>query len=347
MTVTIQSIGREQWQKLAPTFYDNNYRQLWDFGVACAHRVGAMSEHVAIFDKDQVIGLADVRIKTIPFTGKGIAYINGGPLVRSDPEGDPRVLKTVLSELVSEFVNRRKLVLRIQPPLGTDLGHAQQKIVFEELGFLIMAEGRIYRTIVLDLSSPLDCLRKQLDQKWRNCLNNAEKRGLSIKTGSDDSFFVDFIQLFDGMINRKDFDVDLVPGFYRQVQHDLPDNDKFKVTIVYENDQPITGHVCSILGDTCMYLLGASNESGLKNKASYLVQWSVVQKAKQMGCRIYDLGGIDPEGNPGVYHFKKGMGGADVTIPGPYEIYPSTWSKFVVSMSERVYRRIKKMRKSQ
>ncbi len=345
MTIKIQSIRREEWQQYAPTFHDYNYRQLWDFGVACAHRVGATSEHVAFCEHNQVIGLADVRLKTIPFSGTGIAYINGGPLVRSHPDGDPTILKAVLSELADDYVNRRKFVLRIQPSLGTDTWHSLQNTVFRDLGFSIRAGVKAYRTILLDLSSPLDDIRKQLDQKWRNCLNGSEKKGLVVTIGSDDSKFSEFMRLFDGMMSRKDFDVDLAPDFYRQVQNDMADHDKFKVAIVYGNDQPITGHISSILGDTCVYLLGASNEEGLKNKASYLVQWSVVQMAKQAGCRYYDLGGIDPDTNPGVYHFKKGMGGVDVTVPGPFAIYPTTWSKYVVTLFENLYRRYKMIRK--
>jgi lipid II:glycine glycyltransferase (peptidoglycan interpeptide bridge formation enzyme) len=32
---------------------------------------------------------------------------------------------------------------------------------------------------------------------------------------------------------------------------------------------------------------------------------------KQNGIRYYNLGGINPQTNPGVYHFKKGLSGED------------------------------------
>ncbi|HEY6445190.1 MAG TPA: hypothetical protein VIY53_01925, partial [Acidobacteriaceae bacterium] len=35
------------------------------------------------------------------------------------------------------------------------------------------------------------------------------------------------------------------------------------------------------------------------------------------GIRLYDLGGIDPKANPGVYHFKKGFSGLDITQIAP------------------------------
>jgi hypothetical protein len=42
-----------------------------------------------------------------------------------------------------------------------------------------------------------------------------------------------------------------------------------------------------------------------------------MQWLKENGVRWYDLGGIDPDQNPGVYHFKKGMSGLDVVHINP------------------------------
>ena len=43
----------------------------------------------------------------------------------------------------------------------------------------------------------------------------------------------------------------------------------------------------------------------------------------------YDLGGIDPDGNPGVYHFKKGLGGLHATMAGPFEMHPNVMKKIM------------------
>jgi len=347
MTTTIRPFNRDEWQRLAPTFMDYNYPHLWDFGVACARRLGAHSEHMAVREGNDVIGLADVRVKETPIFRTGIAYINGGPLVRRNDQFETERLRGVLSGLVDEYVKRRKLVLRVQPPLGPSISMDRQKQVFLDIGFTAPAHLRHYRTVFLDISQPLEVIRKQFDQKWRNCLNNAEKRNLIIKTGTDDSIFSVFCRIYEELIDRKRFGVDLDANFHYQVQRLLSGDEQFLVSIVYENELPSAGHVASFLGDTCVYVLGASNDLGLKNKASYLVQWSVIQKAKEKGCRFYDLCGIDPEKNPGGYQFKRGMGGVDVTVPGPFEIYPNSWSRSIVHFGERVYRLYGKARKSE
>src|SRR5262249_8598137 len=67
--------------------------------------------------------------------------------------------------------------------------------------------------------------------------------------------------------------------------------------------------VVSAIGDTAIYLLGATSDDGLKLKGAYLLQWRAMQWLKERGCRWYELGGINPEENPGVYEFKSGFGG--------------------------------------
>lgn len=340
MTVTLQPIGREAWQQLALSFLDYNYRQLWHFGVACANRLKATSEHVAIYDGTELVGLADVRIKRIPFLKTGIAYINGGPMVRSSTNSEEgiRRLQVALAGLTETYVRQKKLVLRIQPNLGPDGWNDLQSSIFQDLGYAIGRQQRFYRTLVLDISQPLEDIRKQLNQKWRNCLNNAEKRNLTVRAGTDGTYFSVFINLYKELTHRKDFDVDLNPEFYLQVQKSLAEHERFLISIVYENEQPVAGHVSSILGDTCVYLLGATNDAGLKNKAAYLAQWSVIQTAKERGCWFYDLGGIDPDKNPGVYHFKKGLGGIDMTAPGPFELYPDSFRRIIVKGCEKAFK---------
>lgn len=349
MAITLRTVDRDTWQQLAPHFTDYNYRQLWEFGLACAKRLNATSEHVAIYDGEELLGLADVRIKAIPFTGTGVAYINGGPLVCNGQNGHNRCaqLEGVLKGLQEVYVKRRRLVLRVRPALGSACWNDLQSKTFLKMGCFYRTRQKPYRTFVLPLALQIGEIRKQLKQKWRNCLNNVEKRDLDVKFGTDESYFDDFHSLYRELTHRKEFDVDLNPEFYHQVQKSLPERERLLVCVVYENGEPVAGHVSSILGDTCVYLLGATSDAGLRNKAAYLAQWSVIQLAKARRCQFYDLGGIDPDSNPGVYHFKKGLGGVDVTAAGPFEIYPDRMREYTVRYAEKAYQLLKSTRKTQ
>jgi hypothetical protein len=337
----LKYLNRSAWQESAATFDDYNYRQVWEFGMACAERLGACSEHVAIVSGEDLLGLADVRIRRVPVVGSGIAYINGGPLVRRDGAAQSDRLRMCVQTLLHEYVERRGLVLRIQPALGEPSWNAAQNTVFDDLGFGPACSPAPYRTLVVAIDRPLGEVRRSLDQKWRNGLNRAERNGLTLRCGSEGLLFEEFCSLYRQLLDRKRFDVDLHADFYAAVQQNMDRNDRFMVSLADVAGHPVAGHVASILGDTCVYLLGASNDQGLTSKASYLLQWRTIEMAQERGCHFYDLGGIDPAGNPGVYHFKQGLKGMDVTAAGPYERQPRGLRRHIVRSAERMYRSVR------
>ncbi|MBP7051873.1 MAG: peptidoglycan bridge formation glycyltransferase FemA/FemB family protein [Phycisphaerae bacterium] len=345
MSGVLKPVDQTAWGALAPGFLDYNYRQMWDFGVACADRVGAVSEHVAVELEGEIIGLADVRVKRIPALGTGIAYINGGPLVRRNDDSNADRLALCLKSLIQEYAERRGMVLRVMSPVGEAKWDQTQAAVLSNVGFSPCEAVRPYRTFLLDIARPPEEIRRNMAQKWRNGLNQSEKRGLSIRTGTDPALLREFCDLFSRFIDRKGFTVDLTPPFYLAVQEKAPEADRFEINLAEVDGTVVAGHVASLLGDTSVYLLGASSDEGLKAKASYLLQWRAIQSARERGLRWYDLGGIDPEGNPGVYHFKSGLGGQDITAPGPVEYAASGFERAAVRGCERAYRLLRRVRR--
>jgi hypothetical protein len=346
MAEIIKTIDRTEWQRLALSFLDYNYRQLWDFGIACAKRLNATSQHVAVQENQEILGLADVRIKKIPVLGGGIAYVNGGPLVRRGKEDDCDRLRVCLNALVSEYVQKQGLILRIRTCLGPGSWNIKQNSVFEASGFSITQTIKPYRTFLLDLDRPLEDLRKDLSQKWRNNLKKAETRTEPIRCDHSVESFMRFSELYKEFRRKKQFDVDLDPVFYVEVQGLLAESERMRVALCEQEGSLISGHVSSLLGDTAVNLFRANTNAALSNRVSYRIQWDGVCYAHEQGCRWYDLGGIDPEGNPGVYSFKKGMGGEDVTVPGPFEYYPDGFRRLLVSSCEKAYKILRSLRKN-
>ena len=109
---------------------------------------------------------------------------------------------------------------------------------------------------------------------------------------------------------------------------------KLKIFIAYKNKTPISALIGTAMGNTGIYLLGATNEEGMKLKASYLLQWEMIKWLKQKDIIRYDLGGIDPINNPGVYEFKTGISKNEVHDLGTLEIVESRWLKMFVSFGE-------------
>ncbi len=336
----IQPVNRKEWDGLAHRFLDHSYQQIWAYAQALAERRHAECEHVAVAWDGELIGLASVRVRHLPVVGGGIAYVAGGPLTRLGRDDDIDRLAQCLAVLDAEYVQRRGLTLRILAPLGSPDWNARATDAFQRMNFAPTDRSRSYRTFLLDIDRPPDDVRAGFSKYWRRNLRRAEQRNFIIRTGTRPEFFEEIRGLYRRLRGRKQFRADLDAEFYASLQSQLGDDERFEALIVEHDRQPVAGLVMSMLGDTCVPLVMATDESGLRNYAAYSLQWHSIVMAQDRGLRYYDLGGIDAEGNAGVYNFKKGMRGVELCAPGPFESSPTGVIAAITSSAERIYKRL-------
>ena len=84
-----------------------------------------------------------------------------------------------------------------------------------------------------------------------------------------------------------------------------------------------------------MLLLAAANQEGLDLGGSYLTWYASVLLALKSGKEVYDLGGIDPVNNPGVYSFKSRMGGNELYHIGAYDACKNASVKVMWNISDK------------
>ena len=291
-----------------------------------------------------VVGIAQLRIVRPTPLKFGMAYLRWGPLweLRGQPL-DPEVPASMASAIEQEYVQRRKLLLRIIPNAFAGSSRAAtMQSAFS--GFTIEPLGKenTYRTIVLNLGPSLEDLRKNLDKKWRNQLTRSEKNDLIVVSGNGTAEYGAFCDMYRQMLRRKKFDTTVDVEEFAQMQQDLPERQRMYVLIAQSrNGVPVAGLVASAMGDSAIYLLGATSDDGLEAKGAYLLQWTLIKWLKQTGIEQYDLGGIDPEVNPGVYHFKKGFSGSDVCQLAPFVKSSSALSAGMVKAGLAMQRTLK------
>lgn len=327
-----------EWAEIGRHFLDHSIYQTWAFGEVSAADTGSRISRAIVREGGDVIGAAQVRIKKIPFLNTGLAYIYFGPMSRRRDSRDR--FSEVLSALREEFATRQGLGLRIvanrwkaAPDSGGDLAR--------EAGFTVAESIPAYRTILVELSGDSDTLRKNLAQKWRNGLNQAEKRGVVVEVRTDDDAMGEFERLYEQMWSRKQFETGVEVSSFGRLQRLLSDPEKLSIHMAYKDGAFVAGHVSSLLGDTCIYLLGASNDAGRECKASYALQWQAMTSAKNAGAGWYDVGGIDPVANPGVYHFKSGLGGVETVFNRAMEAPVRGVGRYLIPLAERVYRALR------
>ena len=336
-TVEVNACSVDEWRAHATGFCDHSVYQTCAFAQQRAHEMNADSERVLVRRGINVVGLTQVRIKRLPMISAGVAYVFRGPLWRRD-SASVDVFREVVAAIREEYGVRRGLEVRIAVGM-TDLADTADCVAaLQSAGFTPREDQTPDRTILLDLTPEPDALRKGLAQKWRNGLNQSLRRDVTVETRTDDEAMAAFRALYDEMWAGKQFETGVSVASFRSVQEALHADEKLAVSLAYHGGTAIAGHVSSCLGDTCIYLLGASNDEGRDRKASYLLQWKTIEQAKAAGARWYDLGGIDPEANPGVYHFKSGLGGRECSFVGEFVAPARGSGKVLLPLAEKAYR---------
>lgn len=341
--IELRPLEPAEWSDLLAEFSDGNFYQTHAYGSVSWGR-GSLT-HLVVRASECARAVAQVRQIRLG-RWMGVAYVRWGPCVqRRECAWSAPAFEQALAALTREYVHQRRWVLRVVPNLFREDEQGMTALhVLQELGFENDLADAPYRTFRVHLGAPLEDIRKRLDGKWRNQLNAAMRNGLEIAEGNDGELFGRFIGLYDEMMSRKQFDTTVDVRAFARIQEELAPAEKMRVALARQAGRLHAGVVTTAVGDTGIYLLGATGQEGLKSKASYLLQWRMIEYLKAAGCRFYDLGGINPEANPGVYHFKSGLGGAEVHQLGRFELTPSEGRRRLLHWAERWQRGLRSWR---
>jgi hypothetical protein len=348
---TAGSIHSEKgcWHGIMSQFKDANLYQTLPYDAVRFGSAGV--EHIIIKRRNVVVAAAQVRIYRLPRLKIGVAYGMWAPLWRPEnaPE-DRETFRQTIRAMRKEFSFNRSLVLRLYP-LAYRIQDEGLEAIFKEEGYHLHDDEKIKRTLIIDLKPSLKELRAGLDQKWRNCLNRSEKNGLELISGEEEELFNEITKIYLEMVSRKRLGEVSDISHLKMVQRDLPPELKLKIILCRLNGEVCAGGIFSAIGNTGVYLIGATSDLGLKTKASYIVQWSFLIYLKEHGFRYYDLNGINPVSNPGTYHFKRGLAGKagfEVELLGKFQVADSLVSSSFVKVGEwllSIYRRMTQARK--
>lgn len=325
--VNVDGQTAESWGKVMARFSDANLYQSWAYG---ATRWGERNlSHWIRIRNGEPLAAAQLRILRIPALPVGIAYLRWGPMCQPDGrDPDPLVLTEAIASLRHEYCERRGMALKIVPNAFTgDPRGATFQEAFTLSGLKPLPGTRPYRTVRVDLTADDSLLRNRLHQKWRNQLNQAERNSLRLESDQGAAAYLALERLYCSMRDRKRFATSIDIRQFRKIQEQLPAPVKIRFSLAFSGDQPVAGLACSLMGETGIYLFGATNDAARTLKAAYLLQWHTMMWLKRQGARSYDLGGIDQAANPGVYHFKSGFGGRELTQLPPQGRSNSIWNE--------------------
>lgn len=327
---------RLEWSSVLDGFDDGNLYQSWSYGTV---RFGRKKvSHFILRRGGEIAAAAQVIVVKVPMVNAGIAYVYRGPMWKRNGVAEPDAFRQAVRALREEYVRRRGLLLRIVPG-EIDDGADALKACLEGEGLRADPSVRPYRTLRMDLALPLETLRGGLRKDWKNKLNKAEKSDLKIIEGTGGELYDIFKALYREMVSRRGF-VDRVDvEEFGAIQKDLPGHQKMRIMLCEAGGECVAALVWSALGDTGVTILRATGDRGLESNAAFLLSWRMLEWLKENGYRYLDLGGINPEGNPGVYTYKSGLSGktgVDVRFLGRFQDTSRLVSRAAVVAWEQV-----------
>lgn len=342
----VDELPESAWYQTLEQFDDANLYQTWAYDEVRSGRNNI--SHLVLRQNGVAVAIAQARLATIPWLKAGIAYVRWGPVwQRHDGQPDPEHFRQAVRALRNEYACRRGLVLRLYPAIFHDDPSGLASILKEE-GFSLSGENPD-RTLLLSLTPSLEDLRKGMGSHWRRYLKVAEKNGLEIIEGDDDKLFEMFIGIYRGLLTRKKFAEPNDIEKFRQAQGRLPTKFKMKIMLCKSGDTLCAGLVGATIGNTAIYLFGATSDEGLKSRGSYLLHWKFIEWLKQNGFTTYDLHGINPVTNPGTYKFKSDLCGEnpsrDVYFLGRFDASTSVLSQSSVALGDTLRSNLRSLRK--
>jgi len=311
------ALSGADWDDVLLSFDDACIEQSFEYTAA---RAGAkrLRHHIVRRDGEIVAATQVVVIDPRLFPG-GVAFVKFGPLWRShDRAPDADDLNAAARLLHDELVVRRGLTLRLMPPASPgQAANIEQALTAAQFARTPVNDAERY---FVDLAKPPAQLRNQLKSKWRYNLKRAEQRDLTVTRSTDVRDLETFCGLYKLMRSRKGFDEGPAPKKLPALFADLPPSTMPQIFLCRHGDDAVSGAVIATLGDTAVYLFGASSAEGAALGAGYHLHWQAIQWLQTTGCRWYDLGGDCDD--TGLRQFKSGLigrAGAKPELPGYFD----------------------------
>ncbi len=319
----VDSTNEAEWNQLIPLFDDASLNQTWAFG---AVKTGERNvSRLVLRYHEEIVAAAQVRVRTIPLLGMGVAYVSWGPMwMRRDWEPIAENFRQAIRALRNEYVAKRGLCLRLYPLVFDDDVFALREIVDSEM-YRPAASETAARTILLDLAPELKTLREGMEYKSRRNLRRAEEAGLDVAMGEGEEMLDSFMEIYREMVSRKGFLPSHDHEVVKRMQERLPAGQKLGVYLCRDEGRLCAGTIVSMLGNTGLEMSAATNDLGMKNSSSYLLRWKMVEQMKRMGQQFFNINGINPEENLGTYQFKRGFTGKcgrDLHYLGKFDATP-------------------------
>lgn len=298
---------------------------------------------------------ASVLCRELPIGGS-VLYLPRGPVVDFR---DDRALDVMVAALRRLGRRERAVLCKIDPyvtppdPLVSRALALRGFVVGHRRGHFEGLQPR--HNVIVPLDGGEEAVLARCHGKTRYNVRLAQKRGVTVRRGGRESLAL-FHRLLMVTCARNGFAEREVP-YFEQVWDALAPGGHVELYVASYQGTDLAAGILFTFGDKAVYAYGASADVHREVMAPYGLQWAMIRRSIERGCRTYDMTGIPKdlrEGEPGygLWRFKRGFwpevatftGEMDLPIqPALYRLWnvaePAYWgSQVLVARALRVMR---------
>lgn len=295
----------EEWDHLVTSLSNSFYQS---YGWAEVRRVSGW-EPLRILARDETRVVAGASILVKRKAGAAICWIPGGPF------GDLDLISSELRKTLPALLGTRLVYCRLSL-LRPDTG--QEQSLLETSGWkrprVNMSSGL---TMHYDLSGGEEDRLKRTTGNWRHNLKRSARHNLTVEHWLAPDL-KDISSLYREMEALKSIPMQHSEDELQSMMQHL--GDKVVMYRCLDADGSLLAiRAAGIFGDTAMDLLAVAGAAARKLYASHATLWALLDHCSRLGLKTYDLSGVDPQGNKGVFDFKHGTGAEMVECLGEWE----------------------------
>lgn len=327
------------WEDFLTTHQPHSFLTSWNWGEVQS-RLGTQIIRLGVFKEDRLVAV--VLVLFVQARRGAFLFCPHGPVVA---EGEDRyaVLETLTHFLAKRGKDLRCSFIRISPLF---LNNEENRTMFIRLGFRNAPVHLMHPELawLLDVQKDDEVLMKEMRKTTRYLIRKAEKEGVVIKEGTDTEALETFLRVYRTTVHRQQFTPFKDESFRSELEVFRADNQVKLFRAEYEG-KVIASAIIIFYGSSGFYHHGASDQAYSQIPGSYLLQWRVIQEARQRGCHFYNFWGVvrpEQKKHPwaGLSLFKMGFGGfeEEYVHAQDYILSSRYWLVYLIERIRRVRR---------
>ena len=321
--------SRERWDGFVAAQSWAQFTQSWDWGMFQTER-GNLVRRFFLHDGKATVSAVQL-IRYPRRFGLNYWFAPRGPIFASHilprtDEDSQSMLREVFTRLLEELLKQDwpgySLFFRFEPPVSLARGNGMTPMRLQRNHAMNPA-----CTLLLNLKQTEDELLGQFHSKTRYNIRLAEKRGVSVREGTEKDLQT-FLDLTRETGERDGF----VPqniGYLADTYNILAKTGLARLRLAEYEGRVLSANMEMIYGDTVTYLHGTSSSESRQVMAPYALHWEAIRSAKAAGHTLYDWWGVNPaltsnfyykESWSGITRFKLGWGGECIPLIGTWDL---------------------------